>query len=335
MESYIKYIIEKKDPEAISNALKWRGDEQLFLFKKAREARSRFFNNFAEIRSVIEVSNICRQQCLYCTMGKQGEINPYTLDADNMFNIIKQLILFKKRETILLQSGENGEQKFVDLMSNVCERIMKEYPSTKLVLCFGNLNKSQYQQLYNTGASRYIIKFECSNPDLYKWYKNERDTLENRLQKIHELIEIGFKVGSGNIVGLPKQSHQDLVNDLLLTTTLNLSMVSSTVFIPNERSYFAHESAGDLETTLNLLALLRLLNPNCLIPATSSLEKMGINGQLRGLNAGCNTLTIHDGTPKENKSQFPIYSDSRYSPKEQHCFEILEKAGMQPKSSLI
>ena len=327
METTLKKI-DDLDRQAITEILHWRGGKQERLFREARNAREKHFDNAVELRSVIEVSNICRQQCLYCTMGKQAEVNPFTLTKEKILHTIDFLYESKGRRTILLQAGENPDQKFINHVSSVCFSIRERYPDVEVALCLGNLHDEQYEQLFVAGACRYILKFETSSPRLYSWYKNERDTLKNRLSRLQVLQEIGFQIGTGSIIGLPRQTLDDVVNDILLTQQFELSMVSATVFIPNERSAFAGQRQGDLELTLNAIALLRLLNPRCLMPATSSLERAEKGGQLRGLLAGCNTLTIHDGTPPERRADFPIYSDSRFRPQTEFCRNLAASANM-------
>ena len=322
------------DRKTITEVLLWRGENQKRLFHEARKVRRKHFDNAIELRSVIEVSNICQQQCLYCTMGKQAEVKPFTLPEETILHKIDFLYEFCGRRTFLLQSGENPDQEFIDCISNVCFAVRERYSDVEIALCLGNLSDEQYEQLYFAGARRYILKFETSNPGLYFWYKNKKDTLENRLSRLQVLQNIGFQIGTGNIVGLPEQTLEDIVNDILLTQQFRLSMVSATVFIPNERSAFAGYQQGDLELTLNVIAILRLLNPRCLMPATSSLERASKDGQLRGLRAGCNTLTIHDGTPDEQRDNFPIYSDSRFRPQMDFCTNLAKRADMTCRAVL-
>ena len=142
------------------------------------------------------------------------------------------------------------------------------------------------------------------------------------------LFRSGFRVGSGNIVGLPGQTLDDLLNDLNLAHELPLAMNSTTIFVPAENSDFANEPAGDPSRTLNMMALLRIMNPHRLMPTTSSLEKMMVDGQYLGLMAGANTVTIHDGTPEELQRHFPIYSAKRIRPQMDHFRDILLRAGM-------
>lgn len=312
----------------IRDALQARGEAQMQLFAMAQERRSRFFpEGQAQVRSVIEVSNVCRQKCNYCAIGGKDQTVNYTLDADVMVALMDHLAS-KGRQTILLQSGENVNDIFIDDVVTAVKRIKTSYPALRIILCMGNLEREQYLALKQAGASDYILKFETSNPKLFRYCK-PNDTLEQRMHCIGILHEVGFRIGSGNIVGLPGQTLDDIVSDLQLAHRLPLSMNSTTIFVPAENTPFANEPPGDPHLTLNMMALLRIMNPQRLMPTTSSLEKMIPDGQYLGLLAGANTVTIHDGTPPELEKHFPIYSAKRIRPQIDHFRDILQRANMR------
>ena len=227
---------EQYPDDVLREALGARGRAQDLLMALAQERKLKFFpENRAQVRSVIEVSNVCRQKCNYCAIGGK----------DQSLNI--------------------GE------LATAVGRIKAEHAGLRIILCCGNLSREQYRQLRAAGATDYILKFEASNPELFARCK-PNDTLENRLHCIGLLHEEGFRVGSGNIVGLPGQTIDDLVSDLQLAHRLPLSMNSTTIFVPAENTPFANEPAGDPHLTLNMMALLRIMNPQRLMPTTSSLE---------------------------------------------------------------
>lgn len=330
-ENIIEYI-RNLNSEKIKKYLLLEGHEQEELFKLARSVRdSSQFGKQVELRSVLEVSNSCRQACKYC--GIQIKTDKYTLSKEEIQKKIEFLANLGRR-TFLLQSGEYVEQEFIDNISFCCSESIKKYPDIRIILCMGNLSKEQYKQLKNSGAKRYILKFETGNPE-HHHYCRPKDTLSNRLECIQTLIDLGFQVGTGNIVGLPKQTLDDLVNDLILTTKFKLAMVSATKFIPNQTSEFKNEKSGDINLTLNFIALLRILHPDCLIPATSSLEVENKSGQLMGLLAGCNALTVHDGTPKQCEKNYPIYKEARFKPSESYCNELIEQTGLLARNYMI
>lgn len=312
----------------LAEALELTGEAQHQLFELAQQARHVAFpDDEVQVRSVIEISNVCRQKCRYCAIGGKEQKLNYTLDS-NAISLLMEYLYNKGRRNILLQSGENVNDAFINDVVEAIDSVKQHHDDLRIILCMGDLSESQYQRLFNAGATDYILKFEASNRDLFSYCK-PNDSLENRLECINQLHKIGYRIGSGNIVGLPKQTLNDLVTDLQLIYELPLSMNSATIFIPAENSAFANEPAGNPIHTLNMMALMRIMNPNRLMPTTSSLEKMIPGGQFLGLQAGANTVTIHDGTPEELQQFFPIYSAKRIRPQIEHFKDILEKANLK------
>lgn len=313
--------------ETLTDALNLTGSFQEELFFMAQQKRLEAFpDNHVQVRSVIEISNVCRQRCRYCAIGGKDQSLNYTLDA-NTIGLLIGYLYEKGRRNVLLQSGENVNESFVSDVESAIMDAKVKYPDLRIILCMGDLTYDQYERLHKAGATDYILKFEASNESLFKYCK-PNDTLSNRLECIENLHQIGYRIGSGNIVGLPKQTIEDLVDDLLLIHKLPLSMNSATIFIPAENSDFAKEPAGNPIHTLNMMALMRIMNPQRLMPTTSSLEKMIPDGQFLGLQAGANTITIHDGTPEDLQQYFPIYSAKRVRPQMDHFRDILERAGI-------
>lgn len=311
----------------LAEALLLRGDGQSALFALARLRRHAMFpDDRAQVRSVIEISNVCRQHCRYCAIGGNTQKRDYALDAKAIASIVDYL-WEKGRRVVLLQSGENPCPEFVDEVVAAVADVKRRHAEIRIILCLGDLAEADYRRLYDAGATDYIIKFEASRPDLFAYCK-PNDSLDNRLNCIETLAKIGYRVGSGNIVGLPGQTLDDLVADLQLAHSLPLAMNSTTVFVPAENTPFADMPPGDGMTTLNMMALLRIMNPQRFMPTTSSLEKMIPDGQYLGLMAGANTVTVHDGTPEELHNLFPIYSAKRVRPQRGHFFDIVNRAGM-------
>ena len=314
--------------EVLEDALRLDGEEQDALFALARTRRDeRFPFGSVEVRSVLEISNYCRQRCGYCGIGAHGSRFLYTIDFDSFMETVERLYR-RGRRHLLIQSGENRNQQYIEHTCRCISEAQRSFPDLCLTLNLGNLSKRQYYQLRSAGAARYILKFETSNRGLYRKLK-PRDRLEKRLKCLRDLSELGFRVGSGSIVGLPGQSHADMVQDLELLADLELGMGSASAFIPGKGTEFEDQPAGDLEITLNVMALIRIMNPQLLIPSTTSLEKRAPGGQLRGLVAGANSVTIHDGTPEKLKSEYPIYTTDRFTPDEEHIRDIVVAAGLK------
>jgi biotin synthase len=194
-----------------------------------------------------------------------------------------------------------------------------------VLLAVGERPKEVYQKFAQLGADSYILKFETSDPLLYKQIGHT--PLVRRLQCIRWLQELGFKVGTGNIVGLPNQTIDTLAEDILLALKIQPDFVSTAPFIPNQDTPLEHLSVGDLNLTLNTMAIDRILLPSCLIPSISALEKMQKGGQLLGLNAGANVLTINF-TPSQYRGKYAIYSKQRFVVSLDHALETIQSAGL-------
>ncbi len=315
----------KKD--ILRKAFLIKGQEREQLFELARQKRTEYFpSQEVEVRSVIEIFNICQRKCNFCNINVYSKnLKRYIIKYEALTKIIEHIYYKKNRRFFLLQSGENRSQKCIDFVCKCVSNIKRKLSDAIIILCLGNLSYNQYRQLRESGADRYIIKFETSNPILYKQIKPD-DSLEKRVECIRQLTELDFDVGSGNIIGLPGQTIEDIVNDLIFIGNFQLTMVSSSVFIPGEHSNYWNKPMGDVDITLNYMALMRIIYPRMLIPSTSSLEKAKKGSQYLGLMAGANTVTIHDGTPARLKRFFPIYSVKRFTPDEQYIRDIVAKA---------
>ncbi len=312
--------------ETLAAALRLGGEGQQELFALARRKRDDCYpGRTVQVRSVIEIANACRQRCGYCNIGRRSAAL-YELDRDALLSAVCRLHA-KGRRFLLIQSGENGSPEFVSRVADGVRALKAGFPDMAVILCLGSLDESQYRDLKEAGADGYILKFETSNAALYRSLK-PRDTLERRLACLESVIRVGLKAGSGDIVGLPGQTLDDLVEDLDLLGRYDLSMQSCSVFIPNEGSECGSAPMGSLDLTLNMLALMRIMYPGRLMPATSSLERPRPGGQFLGLMAGANTVTCHDGTPDALKGLFPIYSGARYTPQPEHLARIVDKAGL-------
>ena len=183
------------------------------------------------------------------------------------------------------------------------------------------------------GIQRYLLKFETSDPRLYKKIKPS-DSLGDRLARIRTLKRLGFQVSSGNITGLPGQTLESLADDILLLKKLDIPMCSTSVFIPNGFSRFAKAAPADVNTALNFMAILRIVCPRAVIPSTSALEMAAKGAQMAGLMAGCNCVTLHDGTPSGQEQKYIIYKEKRYKPRDD-LFKIITDAGLRPSARSI
>ncbi|MDD5506383.1 MAG: radical SAM protein [Candidatus Omnitrophica bacterium] len=322
------------DKKFFIKALLFKGENQDALFLKARGSRNKsIFGSRIEVRSVIEFSNFCGQICNYCGMSRDCGIERYTLKKEEFLSRVG-FIYNKGRRVIVAQSGEISSDRILMMLCETIALAKSKFPGIEFIGSFGNLRKKQLKAVKEAGVSRYILKFETSNPRLYKIIK-PRDALARRIQCIRLLGELGFSVGTGNMIGLPGQTIEDIAGDLLLIKDLRLSMASTSVFIPHARSKFRSFPPGDIDMALNYIALMRISYPRLIIPSTSCLELLRKNGQYLGLMAGANAITIHDGTPASFKKLYTIYNLDRFQPDEYFVNRIVRKAKLKPCVSFL
>lgn len=308
-------------------ALLVRDGGQQELFALARQRRTEFFPaEEVEARSVVEVSNVCQQGCHYCSMAKGSGIKRYVMKPEAVVEMA-DFLYQRGRRVMLLQSGENQSKAWIEACTKIVSEMKNHHPDQELILCLGNLSEEQYVKLKNAGADRYILKFESSVKRLYEMWK-PTDTMEERLRCLRMLVDIGFKTGSGNMVGMPGQTIDDIIDDLICMGEYDLTMNSCTVFIPGEACGYRDEPIGDVDYAFNMMALMRIMFPHRLMPTTSCLERCRPGGQFIGLMAGANTVTIHDGTPENYKNMFPIYSTKRFAPGNDHMLDAVANARM-------
>jgi biotin synthase len=320
------------DRDAIVRWLQVRGAEQESLFAAARSARKRVYGRGVVVRGLIEVTNLCRVNCEFCPMRrdntKQNTI--FQLTPEQILEVVTE-IKSAGINIVFFQAGEVG--KTTRLVGDLIPEIHARFDSpVEVLLCLGNKTDAEFEFLKKQGATSYILKHETSDPDL-----NERmrhSSFEERVRCLRTLVEMGFKVGTGAIVGLPGQLVESLADDLELARDIGAHMVSASPFIPAPDTPLAGSPAGDVELTLNFIAIARLINPAWLIPSVSALERRQGGGQLNGLAAGANVLTVNF-TPPVEQEKYLIYGKDRYVVRNDHVTEIVRQAGLERAQSVF
>jgi biotin synthase len=299
-----------------------RGELQNQLFEKARQVRHLSGMDFCLLRGVIEISNHCQKNCFYCAMrAANRSIRRYRMSLEEIL-VAAERIVKTGITVVFLQGGQ--DPKMDPVVAQAIVEIKKRYHCS-VILCLGERHPETYQMFYSAGADAYILKFETSDPLLYRAITNANP--KKRLQCIEQLRDIGFKIGVGNIIGLPDQTLDSFCEDMLLSMRLNPDFVSCAPFIPNEGVPLEHMPYGDLNTTLNWMAICRIFLKTCLIPSVSALEKIQKGAQLTGLNAGANVMTINF-TPNKYRKKYSIYSKQRFVVSIDHALETANSAGL-------
>jgi biotin synthase len=202
----------------------------------------------------------------------------------------------------------------------------------EVLLNLGIKKRAELEYLKEQGADSYIMKFETSDPGLNLEMREER--LEERLDSIRVLKDLGYRVGVGGIVGLPGQSVASVAEDILLALELDVDMCSFSPFIPALDTPLANAKSGNADMTLNAIAVSRILNPRWLIPSVSALAKNSSGGQKLGYLAGANVVTINF-TPSEESDRYLIYGKDRFVVRDHYAFSMIEEVGLTPSKSVF
>jgi len=316
------YVMPPATKGEIVRLLSAKGVAQQDLFRAARTTREAAGMQAVKLRGVIEISNYCQKSCGYCAIRPQNKaLERYRMDIDTILSIAKGI----QRQgigTVFLQAGQDPKCD-----DQVCEAIPRiRALGVNVLLNLGEKPRDTYAAYAAAGADSYILKYETSHATLYE--KIVGTPLARRLECTRWIQEVGMKLGTGNIIGLPEQTLDTLAEDILLSLSMQPDFVSSSPFIPNEYTPLVDLDPGSLQLTLNSIAICRLLFPTALIPAVSALEKIQKGGQLMGLNAGANVLTINF-TPKNFRDKYAIYSQERFVVSQEHARAIVADAGLQ------
>ena len=285
-------LMETTDPEEMNT-----------LFSTANATRQRYVGDEVHFRGIIEFSNYCLQNCLYCGLRRDNKkLRRYRMSPEEIMKACDQAASagFK---TIVLQSGEDTNYS-AGTLADLIWRI-KDKHDMAITLSLGEKQAGFYQCLREAGADRYLIKHETKDPELFARLR-PGTSLKNRLDCIKELKKQGFEVGSGNMVGLPGQSLDVLAQDILLMRELDIDMAGVGPFIPSEHTPLKNSSQGDLYLTLKAVALTRLVLPWCNIPATTALGTINNRGRAMALGCGANVI-MPNITPPELRRYYQIY----------------------------
>ena len=278
-------------------------EEREALFQAADRVRRRFVGEEIHLRGIVEFSNICVQNCLYCGLRKDNrDLRRYRMTLGEVQESAKA-IQGMGIKTLVLQSGEDPWYTR-DRLSELIRRI-KEETGLTLTLSVGERPREDYQAWKDAGADRYLLKQETSAEQLFAYLRPGR-TLTERLESLRFLRELGYEVGSGNMVGLPGQSHNDLVRDIQLFREFDFDMIGIGPFIPHPQTPLGNSATPDLNLTLKVLALTRIVTRDPHLPATTASAVLEPEGRKRALLAGANVI-MPNLTPWQYRGYYQVY----------------------------
>ncbi len=273
----------------------------------ARSATEERFGDGVFIRGLIECSNYCANDCLYCGIRRSNRgAERYRLAKEQALSCCAAGAGLGFR-TFVLQGGEDAY--FTDaVLADWIRAIKAAHPDCALTLSLGERTRASYETLFAAGADRYLLRHETADAAHYARLHPPGQTLASRMECLRDLRAIGFQTGCGFMVGSPGQTPETLAEDLLFLARFRPAMVGLGPFIPHRDTPFAGEPAGSVELTLFLLSLVRLLLPGALLPATTALGSLAEDGRERGLLAGANVV-MPNLSPREVRGKYLLYDN--------------------------
>ena len=275
------------------------------LVSRARGLTDRVHGKQVLLRALVETTNMCAMDCLYCGIRRSnGAVKRYRLDGKTLRDTLRAGVQ-AGFNTFVLQGGEDSALAGEGLsrLAELARSAIGNEPA--LTFSYGIRDRREYEELRSAGVDRYLMRFETADPDLHRYLRNGV-TLERRLQALDDLRSAGLQVGSGFMTGLPGESEETLVRNILLSQELRMDMGGVGPFIPHPDTPLASAEGSTLELSIRATALLRLALPECHIPATTAAGSIDPEGRERLLEAGANVL-MPNITPTEQKRNYLLY----------------------------
>ena len=278
-----------------------------YLAQKAVKIRKNIYGNSIYIRGLIEISNICKNDCLYCGIRKSNlTCERYRISDKEILECcdIGYDLGFR---TFVLQGGE--DLYFTDdIMCNIIRNIKTKYSDCAITLSLGERTKESYKKLYSAGADRYLLRHETADKLHYQKLHPEEMSFDNRVECLYNLKEIGYQVGCGFMVGSPYQTDFTLSKDLKFIEEFKPDMCGIGPFIPHKATPFFDKSGGTVELTCYLLSIIRLIYPPILLPSTTALGTIDSYGREKGILAGANVV-MPNLSPMSVRKKYELYNN--------------------------
>lgn len=284
-----------------------QAESDAYLFERARHVRESVYGKAVYMRGLIEFTNYCKNDCYYCGIRRSAAgAERYRLSEEQILTCCARGYELGFR-TFVLQGGEDAyftDERIVQIVRRIKER----YPDCALTLSIGERERESYEAFFAAGADRYLLRHETADEAHYRLLHPPQLSLSHRKQCLRQLREIGYQVGCGFMVGSPGQTPDCLVEDLLFIHELEPHMVGIGPFVPHHDTSFADEPQGGLGLTLRLLAIIRLMQPHVLLPATTALGTIDPRGREKGILAGANVV-MPNLSPGEVRKKYLLYDN--------------------------
>ncbi len=293
------------------------GDDLKLLYKHAEHTKLNHVGNKVYLRGLLEYSNLCGKNCLYCGIRQNNQtLHRYTMTENEIETAIRYAYEHDYG-SIVVQSGERNDKAFVeeiDKVLQIASRIGKQ--SLGITLSCGEQTKETYRRWFELGATRYLLRIETSNENLYYSIhpRNAKHDFSARLQALSDLQACGYQTGTGVLIGFPNQSIESLADDLLFMKQQNIDMCGMGPYVVSENTplqKLAHQIpsiATRVELSLKMVALLRIIMPKVNIAATTAMQTLDKLAREKAIRIGANVL-MPNLTPTCYREDYSLYQN--------------------------
>ena len=283
--------------------------EMPYLMQKARELTDSIYGKEVYFRGLIEITNVCSQGCYYCGLQSNNTlVHRYRMSESEILDTVEVGYQLGFR-SFVWQGGEDAALSDAWLCALI-RKFRSGYPDCVVTLSIGERSKASYKALYDAGLDRYLLRHEAASKPLYEKLHPEWMSYDRRMQCLKDLKEIGYWVGAGFLVNPPQQKNSDLVEDLMFVQEFQPHMCGIGPFIPHPDTKFGNEATGSGNQSAVMVALVRLIVPEVLLPATTALATVDPLGRAKGLNAGGNVV-MPNLTPANIRQFYEIYAQKK------------------------
>ncbi len=323
----VRNMTRRELSEYIAEHLSGPGEEEA---REAKAERDRYYGNRIFIRGLIEFTNYCKNDCLYCGIRKSNKCaSRYRLSKDEILGCVLQ-----GRElgmnTFVLQGGEDmyySDKQMCDIISAIKEAA----PGCAVTLSIGERSRESYKAYKDAGADRFLLRHETADEAHYSRLHPKSMSLKNRMKCLYTLKELGYQAGAGFMVGSPYQTPDTLAEDIIFLRELEPHMVGIGPFIAHKDTPFRDMPNGTVGLTLTMLTLTRLALPRVLLPATTALATLDDMGREKAFNVGANVV-MPNLSPPDSRNKYSLYDNKANSGDEaaeglRHLSERIENAG--------
>ncbi len=335
MAKLISDILEQNNfsRQDIIQLLNANAEDTKNIFRKAKDIKRKYIGNKVYFRGLIEFSNICSKDCLYCGIRKSNQnVERYNISDENILRAAK-FAYENDYGSIVIQGGELRNKAFVNRIDNLLKEI-KRITNNKIgiTLSLGEQSEETYKRWFDSGAHRYLLRIEASNKELY--YKIHPNTdihsFDERIKCLSRLSRVGYQTGTGVMIGLPFQTTEDLADDLLFFKSMDIDMIGMGPYIEHKDTpLYAYKDflmplKERFTLSLKMIAILRIMQKDINIAAATALQAIDPIGREKAIEIGANII-MPNITPPSYRANYRLYENKPcIDENEEDCVNCIE-----------